>query len=392
MQKAGIMSKKQAPKRAQPVADDATNQSACKPRPGKPKPGKPKPDKPQVPPQSQPLNEATRKRKSRLDHSNMGNRKQAIDVTGDDSDDLVMGSNSTIAKAPKQAPRKADKSGNTQQTTIQPRPPDFNSASSTPRYRLNRNNVLGTSTQQESPPDRPAKRARCEDATDTDRDVAMRGVEQYHIAPPEDPATAQRKIAAAGGFGPQPKFNTSGLPSNNLPNGHPCYELGAIPSESAITKAPTSKKTTQSLKLTHQLPNRTYPPPDATRQPLNSTHQPSRSAERAAFTHSNFNYAEIVAKSNQNRKLANTPSQPKSTSPIMTLTEKINLTREFSTIFAITEIDAYQLLMANDWVEDKAVVAHLSTATVTNEQKTDGTGAENGKEDGEGDGENGAGN
>jgi hypothetical protein len=382
MQKARTTSKQQAPKRAQPVADDATNQSA----------GKPKPDKPRVPQKSQPLSESTRKRKSRRDRSNLASREQTIDLTGDDSDDPVMSSNSTIAKAQKQASRKADNSEITQQPTIQPRPPAFSSASSTSRSRLKRNNVMGTSAREESPPDRPAKRARCEDATDNDRDVAMRGVEQYHRAPPESLATAQRNIAATSIFGLQSNFNTSGAPSNNPHNGHTCYELEAIPAKSAIAEPPISTKTIQMIKSTHQPPNTTHPPRISTRQPLNFTHQPSPSTERTALIHANFNHAEIVAKSDHNRKLATTHSQPKSTSSALTLTLKINLAREFSTAFAIPEVDAYQLLMANDWVEDKAVLAHLDGATVPKEERTDEAGAENGKEDGKGNGEKGAGN
>jgi hypothetical protein len=374
MQKARTTSKKQAPKRAQPVADDATNQSA----------GKPKPDKPRVPQKSQPLNEPTRKRKSRRDRSNLASRKQIIDLTGDDSDDPVMSSNSTITNAQKQALRKADNSEITQLPTIQPRPPAFTSASSTPPYRLKRNNVMGTSAREESPPDRPAKRARCENATDNDQDVAMRGVEQYHRAPPEGPATAQRNIAATGIFGLHSNFNTSGVPSKNPHNGHPCYELETIPAKPAITAPPTSTKTAQTMKSTHQPPNPVHPPRISTRQPLNFTHQPSSSTERTALVHANFNHAEIVAKSDQNRKLATTHSQPKSTSSALTLTEKINLAREFSTAFAIPEVDAYQLLVANDWVEDKAVLAHLDGATVPEEERMDEAGAGNGKEEWEG--------
>lgn len=290
-----------------------------------------------------------KKRKNRLKASVNNNAKQAIDLTGYDTDIQRAGKDSGAIKTQQPATRTATICGGTPRRPRHPPIPAATLNSTKSPNSLNDNDFVDVSDHQVFPSERSAKRARCEDATDT-TDTGMRVLcaKQYHMVPPGCPAISPGNTTATKDLGLPPKPAFNGISAQNPTNTHPCFGLEATP--------PRFAANTEHLFVTN---------PDTLHKPAES--MPS------AHQNTSLTYAETMAKADaeHNVKTEHLTARQDSASP-PSLMVKIKLAREFSQALEVPERDAYRLLMSHSWVVDDAVLAHMAT-------NAEGENAEDGK-------------
>lgn len=317
--------KMQQPDQTSLASNDASHMLSRKARGGKPRASRR---------QNQAPKESI-KSKNRLAGSIYSKPKESIDLTGDDSDTDAPKAHTKLAdiKAQQQATTKSKRRRDHQHPSDQPSTPAL-----TPTSLSSQGPVYGmaTSDQSMSSPDRPSKRARCEDVIDTDRDVTIPRINHYHMAAPEPSVIPLRATRAIGNLTTQLNVIPTKVPSPVVNTNDAYHEPEAIP--------PKPKQAEDTV------PMETTPPPN-----LSETVAPSQSACNRTET-------KVMPKPENRVKIENDQTQQKSIST-PTLTEKISLAREFSASLGVAERDAYQQLMNYDWVTDHAVLAYLSGIT-----------------------------
>jgi hypothetical protein len=186
--------------------------------------------------QKETANDSTKKKKKTINTSLPGSRRQAIDLTADDSDTSAVVQNPMTPKTKKPAAKKTTAFGST------PRPVGRSFAFAlspeplSEREGLRKTGTINMRGQEVPTFARPAKRARCEDGAESGTVSAIPAVHQYYMTPPEHHAQDGRNAGiAVGGSGPQHNFTTYEVPSRNRHAGQPCYELEANPLASANT-------------------------------------------------------------------------------------------------------------------------------------------------------------
>jgi hypothetical protein len=289
-----------------------------------------------------------KKRKNRLKTSVNNDAKQAIDLTCDDTDIQRAGKDSGAIKTQQPATRTATISGGTPR---RPRHPPIAAAtlnSTKSPNSLNDSDFVDVSDHKVSPSERSAKRARCEDVTDTtDTGMKVLCAKQYHMAPPGCPAISLGNTTATDDLGFPPKLAFNGISLQNPTNTHPCFGLEATP--------PRFSANTEHPFVTN---------PDTLHKPAES--MPS------AHQNASLTYAETMATADaeHNVKREHLTARQDSASP-PSLKVKIKLAREFSQALEVPEHYAYHLLMSCSWVVDDAVLAHMAT-NVEGEKAEDG--------------------
>ncbi|ERF69813.1 hypothetical protein EPUS_08014 [Endocarpon pusillum Z07020] len=255
------------------------------------------------PSQHQASSEVTKKKKNRLQTSSAGNPKQAIDLTGDDSDTASASKSTASTASTKQsqpAPKMENEPKDTQESMSGPPVPGLASFAINPQTSLSNNSVMGTSA--------------------TEIDVAQR-----LFQPPMNMNT------------PIP-FSPASFPFNLHPN----------PNQSPNTTTTTMNTTADQASPSDRPAKRARMDDPASTEKIlvmPTVQQFRNMAPPSYLTPSMIN--------------TNTATAPPQLSSAPSFAKKIELSREIGAALGISQRDAYQLLLENGWVGDDAVLAYL---------------------------------
>ena len=274
------------------------------------------------------------KRKSHLQKSTNFRSKEAIDLTGDNSDAPVARSQRANVKPQHQLTTKKKRTRSDQHLTNQPSTPTLTSPSLASGDTIHSISGMATLDQTVSPPDRAAKRARCEDGINMERDVTIPSVEHYNMVPPQTSFLDLTSATALDDHGTKHNCVQDRVHSPDVKTTQAYHQLEANPTKSTPKESVTAK---------------TSPPPNSNEGVTLVQSMPNRTD------------CKVMPKPEQKAKVETHPTQQNSKS-LPTLMEKINSAREFSVALGIAERDAYQQLMTYDWDVDQAVLAYLSGA------------------------------
>lgn len=298
------------------------------------------------------------KRKQCLDSSILNARKQAIDLTGDDSDAPAPVEDSSSAKS-QQKPIKKPTSKRIQHSPIPNSLPILISGFPNSQDMIDDKptNRFGP---QESPCERPAKRARCEDHEESEAstNTVSTPVEQYHLASPNCSTTS---------------FGNITILSDPFLTARQIFSDSADPqTTNAVRSGPEQESSLFSTACQPPIPLRNSAFVQNDTQQNDVKIPPATTKLENDMKPNDPMMPPAIMKLENKMKIEGNLIQQKSTS-LPTLTEKIKLARELGSAFSIAERDAYQLLMRHDWVVDEAVLACMGIKT-ENESMDDGEG------------------
>jgi hypothetical protein len=274
---------------------------------------------------------ATTTPKKRVDRYLSNNRKEPIDLTGDDSSTPSPITSSATTKSVRTASSNLQTLPRTLQRPVK-QPAASLHATTTLRTQNDKsgNTVAGKARQHSPSLNHPNKRARCDDGPETDTGSTTAGIVHYHMPPPDHPNLGLRNTGALTDLGKQPGSVID----------------GSLGQQSLLARNALPADLNASIARPVLAPHLSLPLQNTQHTALvqdNNT-QPDTPALQSRDT---------TMKAETDLAQQGTPSKP-------SMKQKVAMAEELSKALYVSPKTAFQVLRYHGWDEDSALLAYFA--------------------------------